>query len=147
MKYEFETHNVEGTLPRWAQSLRPQLPILTGGVGRKRRAQILQQGAHTAHSSRHGTSLRSHEPLVSRLIEELILKLTHSIQMDWILPGVPPTGRRVGLPHVVIVEFQNGKIAHEHIYWDRGSLLAQLSLLDSWDFPVVGVETAEKYWA
>ena len=40
-----------------------------------------------------------------------------------LLPGLAPTGRKVVLPHVVIVGFDNGKIAYEHIYWDQASLL------------------------
>jgi carboxymethylenebutenolidase len=42
------------------------------------------------------------------------------------------------------VHFRDGKLAHEHIYWDQASVLAQLGLIDSSTLPVAGVETAEK---
>jgi hypothetical protein len=30
-----------------------------------------------------------------RVVDEFVLRFTHTIRMNWILPGVPPTGRRV----------------------------------------------------
>jgi carboxymethylenebutenolidase len=64
--------------------------------------------------------------------------------MDWLLPGVKPTGRRLELVTVVIVYFQDGKIHHEHIHWDQASALVQLGLLDPAQLPVSGVESARK---
>jgi len=60
------------------------------------------------------------------------------------LPGVPPTGRQVEIPLVAIVHFRDGKLAHEHIYWDQASVLVQLGLLDPANLPVSGVESARK---
>jgi len=45
---------------------------------------------------------------------------------------------------VVIVHFRDGKLAHEHIYWDQASVLAQLGLIEATRLPVTGVESAEK---
>ena len=60
------------------------------------------------------------------------------------LPGVAPTGRRVEVPVVAIVHFRDGKLAHEHIYWDQASVLVQIGLIDSSKLPVAGVESARK---
>lgn len=60
------------------------------------------------------------------------------------LPGVAPTNQHVKVPLIVVVHFRDGKLAHEHIYWDQASVLAQLGLLDAQTLPVAGVETAEK---
>ncbi len=60
------------------------------------------------------------------------------------LPGIKPTGRRVEIPLVAIVRFRDGKVAHEHIYWDQASVLVQVGLLDPADLPVAGAETARK---
>jgi carboxymethylenebutenolidase len=79
-----------------------------------------------------------------QLVDEMVIKFTHSIEMDWMLPGIPPTGRRVEVPLVVIVRFRDGKLAHEHIYWDQASVLVQLGLLDSEKLPVSGAESARK---
>jgi carboxymethylenebutenolidase len=74
----------------------------------------------------------------------MIFKFTHSIPMDWMLPGIPPTGKRVEIPLVAIVRFRDGKLAHEHIYWDQASVLVQIGLLDATRLPVVGIESAKK---
>jgi carboxymethylenebutenolidase len=66
------------------------------------------------------------------------------VEMDWMLPGVAPTGKRVEVPLVAIVQFRDGQLAHEHIYWDQASVLVQLGLLDPSKLPVAGVETARK---
>ena len=60
------------------------------------------------------------------------------------LPGVAPTGRRVEIPLVAIVKFRDGKLAHEHIYWDQASVLVQIGLLDASALPVAGIESARK---
>ena len=60
------------------------------------------------------------------------------------LPGLAPTGKRVEVPLVAIVRFRDGKLAHEHIYWDQASVLVQLGLLDRGKLPVTGVESARK---
>jgi carboxymethylenebutenolidase len=65
-----------------------------------------------------------------QVVEELVISFTHTTPVDWILPGVPPTGKRVEVAVVVIVGFRDGKISHEHIYWDRAGVLAQVGLLD-----------------
>jgi carboxymethylenebutenolidase len=63
--------------------------------------------------------------------------------MDHMLPGVAPTGKRIEVPHVAIIQFRDGKIESEHIYWDQASVLVQIGLLDEASLPVAGIETAE----
>jgi len=58
--------------------------------------------------------------------------------------GVPPTGRPVRLPVVVVMGFDDGKVAFERIYWDQASALVQVGLLDESKLPVTGVAQAEK---
>ena len=79
-----------------------------------------------------------------RLVDEFVFKFTHTIRMDWMLPGVEPTGKQVEVPFVVIVQFDGDKLAHEHIYWDQASVLVQLGLLDPAYLPVAGREQARK---
>ncbi len=74
----------------------------------------------------------------------MVFEFTHTIKMDWMLPGIAPTGKRVKVPLVVIVHFRDGRLAHEHIYWDQASVLVQLGLLDAAKLPVAGAESAEK---
>jgi carboxymethylenebutenolidase len=58
---------------------------------------------------------------------------------------VAPTGRKVVLPHVVVMGFDEvGRVAYEHIYWDQATLLVQVGLLDPTLLPVSGAEQAER---
>jgi carboxymethylenebutenolidase len=78
------------------------------------------------------------------LVDEFIVQFTHTTEIDWLLPGVPPTGRVVEIPTVGIVKFKGDKLVHEHIYWDQASVLVQVGLLDPTGLPVAGAETARK---
>jgi carboxymethylenebutenolidase len=80
----------------------------------------------------------------NRLVEELIFRFTHSLRMDWFLPGVEPTGKRVEVAVVGVIQFRDGKMAHEHLYWDQASVLVQLGLLDEETLPVAGVQVARR---
>ena len=77
-----------------------------------------------------------------QVVDELIVSFTHDTQWDYLLPGIPPTGKKVELPHVVVMKFENGKVAHEHVWWDQASLLVQVGLLDPANLTVVGLEQA-----
>ena len=79
-----------------------------------------------------------------QLVDEIIFKFTHTTEIGWMLPNIAPTGKRVEIPLVVIVGFSNGKVTHEHIYWDQASVLVQLELLNPAGLPIKGVETANK---
>src|ERR1700745_3089605 len=79
-----------------------------------------------------------------RVVDEMVFEFTHTIKMDWMLPGVEPTNKHVKVSPLGVVHFRDGKRAHEHIYWDQASVLVQLGLIDASTLPVAGVETAEK---
>jgi carboxymethylenebutenolidase len=73
-----------------------------------------------------------------RVVDEFIVRFTHTREMPYLLPGIAPTGRRVEIPHVVIMGFKGGKVAYERIYWDQASVLVQLGLMNLAPLPVVG---------
>ena len=79
-----------------------------------------------------------------QLVEELAISFTHTTAMDWLLPGVPPTGKPVEMAVAVVVGFKGGRISHEHIYWDQAGVLIQVGLLDPAGLPVSGAESARK---
>ena len=80
----------------------------------------------------------------SSIVEELFIRFTHTTEIDWLLPGVAPTGRPVEVAVAVVVGVKDGKITHEHIYWDQASVLVQVGLLDPAGLPVSGAEQARK---
>jgi carboxymethylenebutenolidase len=78
------------------------------------------------------------------VVDEFVLRFTHTTAIDWMLPGIAPTGRPVEIPMIAIVQFQGDKLVHEHIYWDQASVLVQIGLLDPTGLPVCGAEQAHK---
>jgi carboxymethylenebutenolidase len=81
---------------------------------------------------------------LDQVVEELVISFTHTTPIDWLLPGVPPTGKSVEMAVVVIVGFKDGKISHEHIYWDQAGVLVQIGLLNPSGLPVTGADSARK---
>ncbi len=79
-----------------------------------------------------------------RVVEELFISFTHTTVIDWLLPGVAPTGKAVEMAVAVIVGFQGDKISHEHIYWDQAGVLVQIGLLNPAGLPVTGADSARK---
>ena len=79
-----------------------------------------------------------------RIVDELVISFTHTRTIDFMLPGVPPTGKFVEVAFAVVVGFSEGKVSHEHIYWDQASVLVQIGLLDPTGLPVVGAESARR---
>jgi carboxymethylenebutenolidase len=120
------------------------VPVLTGGVGRRQLEHFY--GRYFIPGMPPDVDLVPISRTVgqNRLVDEFVFTCTHTVQMDWLLPGVPPTGKRLELVTVVIVTFEGGKIHHEHIHWDQASALVQLGLLDPGKLPVAGAETARK---
>jgi len=79
-----------------------------------------------------------------QIVDEVVISFTHTTAIDWLLPGVKPTGKPVEMAVAVIVGFEDGKISHEHIYWDQAGVLVQIGLLDPAGLPVTGAESARK---
>ncbi len=79
-----------------------------------------------------------------QIVEELFISFTHTTVIDWLLPGVAPTGKPVEMAVAVVVGFKDAKISHEHIYWDQAGVLVQVGLLNPAGLPVTGVESARK---
>jgi carboxymethylenebutenolidase len=145
VRYEFSTRNTEDTLATMVDDAYVNhVPVLTGGVGRDQLREFY--ATHFIPQMPPDTEMIPVSRTIGddRLVDELIFKFTHTIRMDWMLPGIAPTGRRVEVPLVVIVHFRDGKLAHEHIYWDQASVLVQLGLLDARTLPVAGIESARK---
>ena len=120
------------------------VPVLTGGSGRAEVREFYSEHLIPNMPADTQTVPISRTIGEDRLVDEIIVKFTHTIEIDWMLPGIPPTGKPVECATVVIASFRDGRLFSEHIYWDQASVLVQLGLLDSSKFPVTGVETARK---
>ena len=145
VEHEFVDHDVDATMNTMvSEPYVHHVPILTGGEGGVGVRQFYSN--HFINKMPDDAKLikisrtKSHD----HVIDEFILSFTHDRVIDFMLPDVAPTGKHVELPTVVVMKFRNGKIAHEHIYWDQASLLVQVGLLNPEKLPVVGVEQAKK---
>jgi carboxymethylenebutenolidase len=145
VRYEFSTRNTEDTLATMVEDAYVNhIPVLTGGVGKDELREF--------YSKRFIPQMPPDTEMIpvsrtignDQLVDEMVFKFTHTIPMDWLLPGIPPTGKRVEVPLVAVVRFRDGKLAHEHIYWDQASVLVQIGLIDAAKLPVAGVESAHK---
>jgi carboxymethylenebutenolidase len=142
---EFETRDVDATMESMvAEPYVNHIPTMAGGVGHDELKRFYKY--HFIGGNPPDTSLA----LISRtigsdsLVDEVLFSFTHTSEIDWMLPGIAPTGRKVEIPLVAIVQFRDGKLAHEHIYWDQASVLVQIGHLDPAGLPVAGVATARK---
>ena len=145
VRCEFAARDTESTLATMVEDAYVNhVPVLTGGVGHERLREFYSRRFIPQMPPDTEMTPVSRTIGADRVVDEMVFKFTHTIPMDWMLPGVPPTGRRVEIPLVAIVHFRDGKLAHEHIYWDQASVLVQLGLLDASRLPVAGVETARK---
>jgi carboxymethylenebutenolidase len=144
VKAEFVDMDVEATMATMApEPYLTHVPTLTGGTGR---AQV--ERFYRDHFVGHWPDDVQVKPLSrtigeNRVVDELIVSFTHNREMRVYLPGIAPTGRKVVLPHVVVMGFdQAGRVAYEHVYWDQATLLVQVGLLDQTLLPVAGAEQA-----
>lgn len=145
MAAEFGTKSAEQALQTMTE--RPHIlnaPTLAGGTGRE---EILAFYAHKfipqMPADLQVTPL-SRTVGTQTLVDEMLLTFTHSISMDWLLPGVKPTGRKVDMAMVVVAGFKDGKVDYEHVYWDQASVLVQVGLLDASRVPAFGAEIAQR---
>jgi carboxymethylenebutenolidase len=145
VKYEFATRNTDHTLETMVvDSYVNHVPVMTGGVGHDELREFYSKRFIPQMPPDTAMTPVSRTVGVDRVVDEMVFEFTHTSKMDWMLPGVEPTGKHVKVALVVIVHFRDGKLAHEHIYWDQASVLAQLGLIDQQQLPVCGAESAEK---
>ena len=145
VRHEFATKSTDETLATMVEDAYVNhVPVMTGGSGKPELRQFYS--AHFIPKMPPDLEMTPVSRTIGhdQLVEELVLKFTHSIEIDWMLPGVAPTGRPVEVALVVVVRFRDGKLAHEHIYWDQASVLTQLGLIDPARLPVAGADSARK---
>jgi carboxymethylenebutenolidase len=145
IKCEFVKHDVEATMKTMVKEpYVHHVPVLTGGIGYDGVYDFYKN--HFVNKIPTDTNIIRISRTVSKdqVVDELVISFTHDIEMDFILPGISPTGKHVEIPVVVIMKFDGTKAAHEHIYWDQASVLAQIGLIDTKSLPIMGIEQTRK---
>ncbi|KAL5121324.1 hypothetical protein ACEQ8H_000792 [Pleosporales sp. CAS-2024a] len=131
--YEFGERDVEKTMATMvAEPYVNHIPTMTGGIGKTRLTAFYT--SHFIFSNPPDTclSLVSRTTGIDRVIDEFIFSFTHTSEVPWLIPGVPPTGKKLEIPFTSIVELRGDRLCHEHISWDQATVLKQLGLLPEW---------------
>jgi carboxymethylenebutenolidase len=143
LRAEFSAHSADAAVATMVAHPRVhQVPVMIGGDGKEE--------VYAFYSHYFLPQIPPDTEMVpvsrtigqGRLVDEMVVRFTHTIPMNFMLPGIPPTGKRVEVALVVVVQFDGDKMAHEHLYWDQASVLVQLGLLPPGGLPVVGAEGA-----
>jgi carboxymethylenebutenolidase len=144
---EFATRNADETMTTMvAEPYVNHVPVMTGGTGYEETLRFYKHHfIPTAPADARLVPI-SRTVGADRIVDEMLFSFTHDNEIDWMLPGIAPTGRYVEIPLVAIVRFRGDKIHSEHIYWDQASVLVQIGLLDPASYPVAGRETARKVY-
>jgi carboxymethylenebutenolidase len=143
--HEFVTRDTESTLATMVDDAYVNhVPVMTGGSGKEALRAFYSQDfiPHMPPDTKLIPISRTVGE--NQLVDEMIFSFTHTEEMPWMLPGIPPTHCRVEVPLVAIIGFRDGKLAHERIYWDQASVLKQIGLISDAKLPAFGVETAKK---
>jgi carboxymethylenebutenolidase len=143
--HEFATRDVDATMATMVQEpYVNHIPTLTGGVGHKELSRFYRH--HFVHVNPPDTEITPISRTIgaTQIVDEMLFRFTHTTEIDWMLPGIPPTGKRVEIAMLAVVKFRGDKLYHEHIYWDQASVLVQIGLLDPRGLPTTGVDSARK---
>lgn len=144
-RYEFETRDPEATIETMVEdNYVNHIPTMTGGTGTEALRRFYSEFFIPGVPPDFESKPISRTIGKTQIVDELYTSFTHTVEVPWMLPGVPPTGKRVEVSVVAIVSFRGDKIVHEHIYWDQASVLVQVGVLDPRGLPVTGAEAARK---
>ena len=142
---EFGTRNVDDTMKTMvADPYVNHVPTMTGGVGHDQLKRFYKYHFIPANPADTKIIPLSRTIGTDRIVDEMIFSFTHTREIDWMLPGLAPTGKFVEVPLVAVIHFRGGKLKSEHIYWDQASVLAQIGVIDTKGLPVAGRATAQK---
>ncbi|PYI31046.1 dienelactone hydrolase [Aspergillus indologenus CBS 114.80] len=129
----FFSMNLKGTVEPYVSHLNPAVtmaPTMSGAIGAHALRRFYEH--HFLRKLPPSMRLRliSRTVGADRVVDELYAAFEHSEEIPWMLPGIPPTHKRVEVILVSIVSLRAGRLYSEHMYWDQASVLVQLGLLD-----------------
>ncbi|ORY51769.1 hypothetical protein BCR35DRAFT_310685 [Leucosporidium creatinivorum] len=162
--YEFEDRSVAKTMGTMvAEPYVNHIPTMTGGIGRKALSEFYRDHFIFSNPSDTLNTLVSRTVGIDRVVDEFVMTLTHNQPVDWLIPGIPATGKALSVPMTAVVCIRGDRLYHEHISWDQATVLKQLGLLPTHvpfphtvpafaaqgtklevSLPVLGAETAVK---
>ncbi|MEK9646638.1 MAG: dienelactone hydrolase family protein [Alphaproteobacteria bacterium] len=143
--HEFVTRDVDATMATMIDApYVNHVATLAGGVGHDMLKRFYKYHFVDQNSSDRTSVTVSQTLGPDRVVLELVVRFKHDRVLDRYFPGIEPTGEYAELATVLIVKFRGDKVCHEHIYWDQGSALKQIGVLDAEGLPIAGPEAARK---
>ncbi len=127
---EFVTKDVDLSLSTMVEDASVMhLPTRSGGKGKAELRPYYRDMFIPAIPSEWEHTVTNRVMTEDTIVEEAKVRLVHSKQMDWFLPGIPPTGKTIEMELVIVIQFRDGKMAAERIYWDQAAVLRQIGKL------------------
>lgn len=143
--HEFDSRDVDAIMPTMIEApYVNHIPTMTGGVGHDELKRFYKY--HFVHANPADTRFIPISRTIGadRVVDEFIFCATHDREIDWMLPGIEPTGKYIEVAMLAVICFRGDKLYNEHIYWDQATVLVQIGLLDPTGLPVVGIEASRK---
>ena len=126
---EFVEKDVEATLQTMVEdACVNHVPVNTGGRGKRELRRFYRDDFIPSWPDDLVMTPINRIVGQDQLADEMHLSFTHSRPMEWFLPGIPPTHKRVEIDLIVVVQFRGDKLACERIYWDQTTVLRQVGL-------------------
>ena len=98
-RYEFDTRDVDATMATMvAAPYVNHIPTMAGGVGHDQLKRFYRYHFIGANPPDMTLTPVSRTVGADRLVDEMVVRFTHTTMIDWMLPGIPPTGRSVEIP-------------------------------------------------
>ena len=127
---EFASKDVEATLATMVDDAYVNhVPVNTGGRGKEELRAFYRDNFIPSWPEDMQMTPVNRVIGDGQLVDELRVTFTHSKTMNWFLPNVAPTNKRVTVDFVVVVQFHGDKLACERIYWDQATVLRQIGRL------------------
>ncbi|KAJ7283363.1 NTF2-like protein [Mycena rebaudengoi] len=149
--FEFEVRSVAKTMGTMvAEPYVNHVPTMTGGVGREQLSAFYRD--HFIFSNPKDLTMQAVSRTVGsdRVVDEFVLHTTHDKTIDWLLPGVPPTGKKLSIPMLGVINIRGDRLYHEHIWWDQATACRQAGIISNdvsfngktLRLPIAGAESA-----
>jgi carboxymethylenebutenolidase len=126
---EFTNRNEEESLATMVEdAVVRHMPTGSGGVGKTVLRGFYRDEFIPSIPEDWSITLKNRVATDNCIAEEARLRFHHTRQMDWFLPGIPATGKLIEIDIVIFIDFRDGLMAAERIYWDQASVMSQIGL-------------------
>jgi hypothetical protein len=130
-RLEFAEKDADKTMATMvAQPYVNHVPTMTGGIGYDQLRRFYADFFIPNNPPDMRIRLLSRTVGTDRVVDEMFVSFTHTTDIPWMLPAIPPTDKKVEVVLVSVVCIRGGKLYHEHIHWDQATVLVQVGLLD-----------------